>query len=61
MFLAILDAHYNDYDALKEDDENDKLGFFAFVIMIIKEEVEKRYKDLKKVNVWKNLINKFCF
>lgn len=53
MFLAILDGHYNEYDAEVEKD-TEKLGFFAWIVMILREESEKIYEHLKKVNIMKN-------
>ena len=49
MFLAILDGHYNDYDTEVEKDA-EKYGFFAWIVMILREESEKIYQHLKKVN-----------
>ena len=49
MFLAILDGHYNAYDDEVEKDA-EKYGFFAWIVIILREESEKIYQHLKKVN-----------
>ena len=50
MFIAIIDGPYIEREALEEEvPEKEKYEFFAWMRLILKEEVEKTHEKFKKV------------